>query len=94
MITLVSVLMVGLIQLTQNKNVVINVTMFVLLVVNILGNVIAVTKVVQKEAQFLNAQLFHKVSNLLILKISQSDLLKSLIVTVDVIPVLKLPLTV
>lgn len=75
-------------------NVVHNVTKFVNYVLIILGTVLNVTKVVQKEAQFLIAQLFHKVSTLLILKISQSDLLKSLIVTVNVTPVLKLPLTV
>lgn len=66
----------------------------VLYVQVVLHAVIYVTKVVQKEAQFLNAQLFHKVLTLLILKISQSDLLKSLIVIVNVTPVLKLPLTV
>jgi hypothetical protein len=59
-----------------------------------LMNVGNVTKMVQKETHLLSAQLFHKVLTLLILKISQSDLLKSLIVIVNVTPVLKLPLTV
>jgi hypothetical protein len=97
MITLVSVLKVTLIIMKKEelkKHVVDLVNSRVLHVHNVLLAVIPVTKVVQKEAQFLNAKLFHKVSTLLILKISQSDLLESLIVTVNVTPVLKLPLTV